>query len=614
MKTDRLRYLIPDFPPLAFLRNLGPLRTKFIALTITGWASKALRFYTVVLLGELVSTLTNLSVADVLNHYMPLWALCVFLSEALDYLARRYGETLAQKVADVTQEQLTLLALEAPLARLRSLSRERLLSSLRTYTAHVERFGNEWCWMLISQSFSAFAVMVVLFIQNPIVLLLNLAFVVLFLAVALHISSQIAPFVANHTSSRLQVGERQTSFVLGLPFLKRFGAEVYYKKAMRLRYHESWQALDDLKKFHAWRWLLQLSLFDIMTIGTIGYGAYQVADKQLNVGFLVLLKWSFDQLFFVLVYIIEGYVAFINGREDAKLLREQFAALDLEREVVATIKESAGGESLLNQEPISWHECQLRDVVIVYPGKGASPKNGGSDDQSGQKQGGESPSAPRDPRPAAEGVDLSKCRSDGSNGECAQKEIRIPAFTLRRGEIVGVVGESGAGKTSFVEALGRFPQFLGSYLIDGTNFPYGQESPLTSIMITPHDPLFKASIRENISLGSRLSDSQILETLAIVEATSFCSSLDAIISDGSLAFSSGQEQRLRLARALLSSADMLLLDEPLTGIDDDTRAKILQALKEKLHGRTVVLVTHHPDELALAHRVVRVTNGVLVGE
>lgn len=165
MAPINLRYLIPDFPPIAFLRNLGRLRYKFIALTFTGLVSKALRFYTVILLGELISTIVSLTVNDVLYYYMPLWALCVFLSEGLDYLTRRFGETLGQKVADKTRQRLTLLALQAPLSQLRSLSRERLHSSLQTYTAYVESFGNAWCWILITQTFSAVAVIVVLFFK-----------------------------------------------------------------------------------------------------------------------------------------------------------------------------------------------------------------------------------------------------------------------------------------------------------------------------------------------------------------------------------------------------------------------------------------------------------------
>jgi ABC-type multidrug transport system fused ATPase/permease subunit len=447
---------------------------------------------------------------------------------------------------------------------------------------------------------------------------LNLAFVATFLSVALRISSQIAPFVAKQTASRLESVERQTSFVLGSPFIKRFLAQIYYTETMSSRYQESWQNLDALKRFHAWRWLLQLSLFNIMTIGTIGYGAYQVASKELEVGFLVLLKWSFDQLFSVLVYIIEGYVSFINGREDAKLLREQFTTLHLNREAIALsnsfeINSAETCDIPETQDSKIWQECQLRDVLIVYTGKGLSPNNEGTNDFTNSQQGGESATTILNTN---EAHTCSQHYGQRLKEESGKTQIRIPAFTLKRGEIVAITGKSGVGKTSFMEVLGRFSPFAGSYLVDGEEFPSGYKSPLTSIMITPNDPLFKATVRENLVLGrGSISDQEILDTLAIVEATSFCPSLDAIINDGSLAFSSGQEQRLRLARALLSTADILLLDEPLTGIDDNTCYKILHALKQKLQdrSRTVVLITHRPDELALAHRVVKVGDDGVVG-
>ena len=547
-QESELAGVIPNYAFLAFIANLGEFRLSFWLLTAVNFICSALRFTTVVILGELVTEIGNLTVDAVLWWYLPLWAACLSVAEGLNYFTRRYGETLPQKIADQTLKRITRFALSAPLANLRSISREKLFASLEAYARHVERFGQEWSWSLVRRFFSAVVVLVVLFLQNPWILAFNVVFVVGFLTLALRISSKIAPFAAKQVKEQIGVREQQTAFVMGLPFLKRFGAEDYYTSSMASGFERSWGALNALKEFHAWRWFLQLTLFNIMTLVTIGYGAYQVAAGQLDVGFLVLLKWSFDELFFVLVYIIESYVSLIHEREDAILLREQLSALDL------TSEDEEVGEASFTSKLKEWQELNLREICVQY----GSPV----------------------------------------------RRLALPPFRLRKGEIVGVVGESGSGKTSLLEVLGGYTPFLGDFKIDGLQYQSGESFPLSVLMVTPHDPLFNVSIRDNLCLGESFSEGELWEVLKAVSADGFIKSLDQQVGEAGFALSTGQVQRLRLARGLLHSSQLLLLDEPLTGVDPENRGKIVRELKRSLKGRSAVIVTHGQDELELVDRVV----------
>lgn len=561
-----LTYLIPNIAYIAFFRNLAEFRTTFTVLTLIGTLSAALRFYTVVILGNLVSLLPTLNPTEVLTAYLPLWAASLLTAECLEYFTRRFGETLPQKVANLAQQRITEATLTAPLARLRALSRERLLTSLSIYVGHIERVGNEWSWSLIRRAFSTVAVIGILLVQSPYILVINFVSISLFLTLALSISSKIAPYAAEHRKETLKSGERQTSFVIGLPFLRRFHGEFYYHSSMSDAYRRSWGALDSLKRFHAWRWLVQLSIFDTMLLCTIGYGAYQVTQKELPLGFLVLLKWSFDELFQTLVYIIEAYVRIIHEREDARLLREQLIALGLDDRKVISRDDSP-------VHHFSWKCCELSEVIIRY-----DPADTGK------------------PRPSI---------------SCEGRQISIPHFTLRKGEIVGLLGESGSGKTSFAEVLGRYSLYGGRYSIDGVVYPPGDSSPLRSVMITPNDPFFKTTVRDNLTLGEDIPDTRITALLGDICADFAIPHLDETIGDGRISFSTGEEQRLRLARALLHDADIVILDEPLTGIDDETRGRILSKLPHYLAGRTVLLITHRDDELTIADRVIRIEGSVL---
>lgn len=544
--SPSLKKLISSYAGIAFYRNLTQYRSLIIALTIIGFLSSALRFGTVIILSDLVSKLPTLNSSTVLRSYLPLWGLCLLTAQGLDYFTRRFGEPLPQKITNITQQRISSAALSAPLARLRALSRERLLAAIGTYCGHVERWGNEWCWTIIRRIFSTSAMVVILFLQSPLILCFNLIFVTLYLLFAFRISAKIAPLAAEQRAQNLSAIEHQTSFVLGLPFLKRFHGEKYFDTAMNRAFAGSWRALDALKRFHAWRWFLQLSLFDALTLATIGYGAYQVSLGKLSLGFLILLKWSFDELWITLVYVIELYVRIIHERQDAALLQAQFIALNPDL-----------SEPLSSPGPISlkWDRCELIDVSIPY-----------SED----------------------------------------RQIAIPSFTIKHGEIVGIMGESGIGKTTLIEVLGRFSSFIGTYSIDGVAFPISHPCPFVAMMITPHDPFFKTTLRENLTLGRPISDHHLRALLKDICADFALDSLDTIVGEGTISFSTGEEQRLRLARALLTTADLLLLDEPLTGVDDETRAKIVSQLPRLLAGRTVVIVSHREDEVCIANRVVRI--------
>lgn len=281
-----------------------------------------------------------------------------------------------------------------------------------------------------------------------------------------------------------------------------------------------------------------------MLVGTIGYGAYQVALGELEIGFLVLLHWSFEQLWQIQVYILEWYVRFIHEREDAELLAGQLRQLQNDN-----MAEHGDAHHLLD-----WHTITLNQCSVSYPDR-----------------------AP----------------------------LALPDLIIHRGEWIAIQGESGAGKTSLLEVIGRFSPFQGVYLIDGEEERNSAAGRIQVTMITPHDPILKASIRDNILLGLSRSDADIERALDVVMARSFIPSLDAILGTVELALSTGQEQRLRLARALLSEAPLLLLDEPLTGLDDETRHLILGNLRNALHGKTIVWVTHHADEVEVCSRCYR---------
>ncbi|MEY4872772.1 MAG: hypothetical protein RLZZ563_2102 [Pseudomonadota bacterium] len=187
------------------------------------------------------------------------------------------------------------------------------------------------------------------------------------------------------------------------------------------------------------------------------------------------------------------------------------------------------------------------------------------------------------------------------------------SLTIRAGETVALVGPSGMGKSSAAKLLMRFydPQ-AGRILLDGRNL---QEFRLDSLrdqisVVLQDSQLFATTIRDNIAYG-RLdaTDDQILAAATAAGADRFIRRLplgyDTVMGERGETLSGGQRQRIAIARALLRDAPILILDEPLTGLDRTTAEELVRTLKMVTRGRTTLLIAHDPISLQLADRVVR---------
>jgi ABC-type multidrug transport system fused ATPase/permease subunit len=186
-----------------------------------------------------------------------------------------------------------------------------------------------------------------------------------------------------------------------------------------------------------------------------------------------------------------------------------------------------------------------------------------------------------------------------------------PPTTLdaRPGEIVAVVGATGAGKTSLLRALlGLDREVLGEIRYgdrDLTRAGVGpRERPFAWV---PQEPaIVSGSLASNVALGAPggETDAQVEQALATIGASSLLGrELDAL-SAGGPELSGGERQWVAIARALSTGLPVLLLDEPTAGLDARSQERVLSALEALRGKRTVVLVTHRPEPLALADLVV----------
>ncbi|PPK50313.1 thiol reductant ABC exporter subunit CydC [Marinobacter persicus] len=174
-------------------------------------------------------------------------------------------------------------------------------------------------------------------------------------------------------------------------------------------------------------------------------------------------------------------------------------------------------------------------------------------------------------------------------------------FNLRlaKGEILGVVGDSGSGKSSFADTLaGMLPPLTGTV------------AALPCAYLTQTTTVFDDTVKANLLLGNPgATDAQLWRILEMVElAGRFANETDGLdtwLGSAGNRLSGGEARRLVLARALLNEAPLVILDEPFTGVDADTRNRIAPQIEHYLEDRTVVCLGHGPEALLATDRVIQ---------
>ena len=198
--------------------------------------------------------------------------------------------------------------------------------------------------------------------------------------------------------------------------------------------------------------------------------------------------------------------------------------------------------------------------------------------------------------------------------------LRNVSFAVSPGRRLALVGVSGAGKSTIVSLILRLyePQ-RGAILIDGRDIrQYRRASLRRHIgLVLQQSILFGATIRENIAYGKPRATPQEIEAAArAANADEFIRELehgyDTVIGERGATLSGGQRQRIAIARALIRDAPILILDEPMTGLDGESEGKVREALDRLTAGKTSVIVTHDLQSVADADQVLVLDGGSVV--
>lgn len=196
------------------------------------------------------------------------------------------------------------------------------------------------------------------------------------------------------------------------------------------------------------------------------------------------------------------------------------------------------------------------------------------------------------------------------------------SFNASPGEVIAIVGPTGGGKTTTISLINRFYKIQqGNILIDNESiYSYQLDNLRKKIGIVLQDTkLFKGSVYENIHYGDTQADKEaVIEAAKQANAHDFITKLpdgyDTLVTEGGQNFSQGERQLISIARTILSSPDILILDEATSNIDTRTEAKIQESMEKLMKGRTSIVIAHRLQTIEKADKIIVIHEGRKIEE
>lgn len=200
-----------------------------------------------------------------------------------------------------------------------------------------------------------------------------------------------------------------------------------------------------------------------------------------------------------------------------------------------------------------------------------------------------------------------------------QPVLRDVSFTAKAGQMIGIVGPTGSGKSTVMSLIPRFyDPSAGTITIDGVNIADLKIQPFRDQIgyVLQDTVLFHGTVADNIAFGRPgATREQVIEAAKAANADDFIrqmsSGYDTMVGEGAQALSGGQRQRIGIARVMIRNSSILLLDEPTAALDSESERTVIEALTRLMKNRTVIMIAHRLSTIRDADMIVVLKDGVV---
>jgi subfamily B ATP-binding cassette protein MsbA len=200
--------------------------------------------------------------------------------------------------------------------------------------------------------------------------------------------------------------------------------------------------------------------------------------------------------------------------------------------------------------------------------------------------------------------------------------LRDVSFTVKPGQMIGVVGPTGGGKSTIMSLIPRFyDPSAGSVSVDGIDVrDYRLQALRDQIgYVLQETVLFRGTVRDNIAYGrENATEEEIVEAAKLANADEFIARMpngyQTFVGDRGDTLSGGQRQRIGIARAIIRNNPILILDEPTAALDTESERLVIEALERLMKGRTVLTIAHRLSTIRDADKIIVLKDGVVAEE
>lgn len=327
-------------------------------------------------------------------------------------------------------------------------------------------------------------------------------------------------------------------------------------------------------------------ILNVAIIAIIWFGGFRVDNGSLTQGQIIAFVNYMTQISLALVVVANLVVVFTKGSASAARINEIFETESsvVEGNYTSDIFKNNNKKNNVNQGDTNGNHGKLNNTTNLVP----------------------------------------KIQfKDVSFSYLGNEEYSLEHLTvdIQKGDTVGIIGGTGSGKTTLVNLLPRFyDTSKGSILIDGVDVKeYSLEALRKQFGIVPQKAaLFGGTILENMRFAKEdASMEEIRKAAKIAQAEEFIESkpegYNTIVSQGGKNLSGGQKQRLTIARALVGSPEILILDDSASALDFATDAKLRKAIHENCEGMTVFIVSQRANSIKYADKIIVLDDGLVKG-